>query len=237
MQAQLWFQSGANLNETESLLLNGVGQSPALDLRMVAPTPSLTATPDVPPPTPTPTELGPTTLAAITAPVVTVVEGHAGKDNPYTGMVSTVPQTPAGLLLTLPSAPVGMPSLAAEHVAAVGTGNGPGSATAALAYDGALPPAGILLDLNPEGASEEVADAPESLATDGSRAARPARAAWKRRLPSARRRPRRRPRLGTWGRGGSPVLGGDPPCVRVPALLRPGRPRDSGCRSRRLGRQ
>lgn len=129
-------------NDLEAILSNGVGQGPALDLMLIAPT--------VPTPTPTPTPApgspvvnpapAPSVTTAPTAP--THSEGpSAGHADPASSGTATGSRA-AGLVLTLGGSLVGSPSLRAESVAAVGPGTS--SNTTALALNSA----GVIQGIN-----------------------------------------------------------------------------------------
>ncbi|MCA1686288.1 MAG: DVUA0089 family protein, partial [Planctomycetia bacterium] len=99
----------------DSLLNNGVGQGPALNLRLINPTSSgLTDTP-------APATGGPT-------PAVTTVTTP--------GVPNGAPAAPGGVLFTLGNTLVGRPSTQPEHVGAVGPSTAPGSPALASSGSG-----------------------------------------------------------------------------------------------------
>jgi hypothetical protein len=137
----------------ETILDNGVGQGPALSLRLIAPTPTPGDTTGDSAPAATPTTEAPAAGAAGTAPGALAQYpaaaaaasptgvGVTGSAHPETS-AATATQAPgasigtAGLFLSVASAPVGQPSFSSATVATAafesGTGTG-GSATGALA--------------------------------------------------------------------------------------------------------
>ncbi len=106
----------------ESLLANGVGQGPGLNLRLV----SLASTNLTDPPAP-----GTESPAQTTAPAA------AGAPTPGRGSYPT--SAPAGLFFTVGGSLAGRPSAPADHVAAVGPVAGSGSTALASSAPG-LPP-------------------------------------------------------------------------------------------------
>jgi hypothetical protein len=122
----------------ESLLLNGVGQTPALNLRLVAPTPSLQTTRDAAAPESTP---APPAHATAVPAMLAINPRAVSSERAGSGVVSTSGAAPGGLMLTLTSTPVGLPGPACDQVAAVG----PGALMSTLAYDGKFPPTGLIL--------------------------------------------------------------------------------------------
>jgi hypothetical protein len=180
----------------EQILASGVGQGPALQLMLLStPSPAEWPTPTpTPAPTPTPTPSGPTATTLTPSPggnPSTPSSSPTSPETPFatpsadpaTGGASiardgtSAPGTSAssgtsGLLLTLEGALVGLPTLQAEHVSAVGPGS---SSTTALATgaSGLLPGInyGSMLGSKGAGLGEDAptpADPDPLQATDGS---------------------------------------------------------------------
>lgn len=135
----------------DSLLDNGVGQGPALNLRMISPTSSDLVGTDAPPADPqtpsTPvgpgpaTPLGPLALAGVAAAPAAAQAGH----DTSTGGAVGASVAPSGLLLTLGNTLVGRPTALSEVPTAVGSATegaaaavSPGVAQGATAAAGRL---------------------------------------------------------------------------------------------------
>jgi hypothetical protein len=134
----------------ESLLNNGVGQGPALNLRLVDPT-SSGLTPDSSPlssgPTPTPPPTAPPSVVGgpflPESPTTAASPTTAIASSSASATTSNVSLAPGGLFLTVGNTLVGRPSIQSDHVAAVGTGAQSG--TIALASITSGLPAGIVI--------------------------------------------------------------------------------------------
>ena len=127
-------------SDFDSLLLNGVGQGPALNLRLI----DTTADPSQTPTTTTTTTTAPTTTSTTTtSPSPSPSSGGIGstvvsvpvQTEPNTGGaaspsvfgntfagITSIPGISSSAALTSGSQPVGLPTIDAEHVAAVGSG-------------------------------------------------------------------------------------------------------------------
>lgn len=141
----------------ESLLLNGLGQGPALNLRLIAPTvPSIDSPPiasiePVSPPTPAPTTPSTPSPGIPTSPEPRPFSDRAASNPtdvpaPTTSaptsdrtVTSEPPKGPAGLLLSLGGEPVGRPLANAARVAAVGPSFGDGVTAVAGGVVGSQP--------------------------------------------------------------------------------------------------
>ena len=125
---ELSWSIGLGAAEGDSILANGLGQGPALNLRLISATPpSPSATSSIGPDAREVT--GSTaTIAASIAPAVAARVETSGIGN-AASQANAAPQGPGGLFLSVGGVPVGTASPSAFHVAAVGPGaNGGGFA-------------------------------------------------------------------------------------------------------------
>jgi methionine-rich copper-binding protein CopC len=139
----------------DSVLLSGVGQGPALNLRLIAPTAMSPATPtdssaapvsapsspSGPPVGPMPGTTASSGADAPGTPAAPSPAGHEASGGTTTGTTTATVQGPAGLFLAPAVGPVGHPGASAEQIAAVGPASS--SEGTALAFGQGDLPRGI----------------------------------------------------------------------------------------------